>query len=122
MNLKCVNLGKKAMLFLLCLAGINLTMQAKNDYPYTFNPMKGLVDDTEKAFRQEICLNGKWSFMPVYGAKAGDFKLPGDFKWDATPIKIPSPWNVNDFTNKQGGDFVAYPSYPKNGKMPQLDG
>lgn len=116
MNLKCVNLGKKAMLFLLCLAGINLTMQAKNDYPYTFNPMKGLVDDTEKAFRQEICLNGKWSFMPVYGAKAGDFKLPGDFKWDATPIKIPSPWNVNDFTNKQGGDFVAYPSYPKKWK------
>lgn len=116
MNLKCMNLGKKAMLFLLCLAGVNLSMQAKNDYPYTFNPVKGLVDDTEKAFRQEICLNGKWCFMPVYGAKAADFKLPGDFKWDATPIKIPSPWNVNDFTNKQGGDFVAYPSYPKKWK------
>ncbi len=35
--------------------------------------------------------------------------------WDATAIKIPSPWNVNSFAmnlEEQGGDFLTYPSYP----------
>ncbi len=83
------------------------------NYPYPFNPVKGLVNDTEKPFRQEICLNGKWDFMPIYNAKATDFKLPASFKKESTSIKIPSPWNVNNFTDGQGGDFVTYPSYPK---------
>jgi beta-galactosidase len=38
-----------------------------------------------------------------------------DNAWDKTPIRIPSPWNVNSFADKNGlgGDFRAYPSYPK---------
>jgi beta-galactosidase len=82
-------------------------------YRHVFNPMQGMVKDSEKPFRNEICINGKWKFMPVYNAKALDFKLPEHFSWESTDIKIPSPWNVNDFTDKQGGDFVAYPSYPQ---------
>lgn len=51
--------------------------------------------------------------MPVYDVKATDFALPTQFRADPVPIKIPSPWNVNAFTDQQGGDFVTYPSYPK---------
>ncbi|MGB4415510.1 MAG: sugar-binding domain-containing protein [Paludibacter sp.] len=83
------------------------------DYNHVFNSEQGLVKDLEKPYRSEICINGKWKFMPVYNAKASDFKLPEQFSWETTDIKIPSPWNVNDFTDKQGGDFVAFPSYPK---------
>ena len=82
-------------------------------YPYPFNPIQGLLSEYEKDHRQEICLNGSWDFMPVYQATASDFQYPASFQWESVPIKIPSPWNVNAFTNGTGGDFVAYPSYPK---------
>ncbi|MDL2303810.1 hypothetical protein LJC72_00525 [Bacteroides sp. OttesenSCG-928-D19] len=78
-----------------------------------FNPMKGPVHPSEQEFRLSICLNGTWKFMPVYNATADDFAKPENMLWDATPIKIPSPWNVNAFTDGQGGDFNAYPSYPR---------
>lgn len=86
------------------------------DYKHVFNPMQGLVKDVEKPLRSEICINGKWKFMPLYNVSAQDFKYPAQFDWESTDIKIPSPWNVNDFTDKQGGDFVAFPSYPDKWK------
>jgi len=106
---------KQSILLILIYLSV-LLANAQTDriyYPHPFNPVKGLVNDTEKPFRQEICLNGTWDFMPVYNAKASDFKLPSSFKKESTPIKIPSPWNVNNFTDGQGGDFISYPSYPK---------
>lgn len=90
------------------------------NYPWRFNPTKGLVEEEEKGFREEICLNGTWAFMPVYDAKKEDFRLPGQFIWEKTPIKIPSPWNVNGFTDGRGGDFLAYPSYPEQWKKAQM--
>lgn len=89
-------------------------------YPWRFNPVGGLVNEEEKGFREEICLNGTWAFMPVYGAKAEDLRLPGQFTWEKTPLKIPSPWNVNGFTDGRGGDFLAYPSYPEQWKKAQM--
>lgn len=106
---------KKLTIPLLSFFLIVLTITAgdKINYPAPFNPVKGLINQVESTHRQEICLNGTWDFMPIQNAKAEDFKLPSRFNWETIPIKIPSPWNVNNFTDGQGGDFVAYPSYPK---------
>lgn len=63
--------------------------------------------------------------MPEYKNNIEDFVKPEIFNWDETAIKIPAPWNVNDFpqggqttmemNNKlvEGGDFLTFPSYPK---------
>jgi len=88
-----------------------------------FAPQEGLVKMPEKPLREEICLNGSWLFMPV--ALSGENTpeeikapgLPSSENWEETPIKIPSPWNVNGFTNGTGGDFIAYPSYPESWKQ-----
>jgi hypothetical protein len=87
-----------------------------------FAPTENWVKPAEKPYRQELCLNGSWQFQPQ--------KLPQDFKegydappkltdvkadgWDKVAIRIPSPWNVNSFADKNGlgGDFRAFPSYP----------
>ena len=110
--------------FLLAAASSALTALAqKTVYNHVFAPSEGLVNKTETQFRHEICLNGYWDFQPVATPK--DFKhgsgkalalaKPVDGKWDKTRIKIPSPWNVNDFANRnlEGPDHRNYPSYPK---------
>ena len=81
-----------------------------------FAPQGGLVSPYEEPVREEICLNGSWRFQGDQNTSipAETPALPG--AWEATAIKIPSPWNVNSFSmndGEQGGDFVAYPSYPK---------
>ena len=81
-----------------------------------FAPQGGLVSRYEEPARQEICLNGSWRFQGTV-----DLSVPGDTApqlgaWDKVRIKIPSPWNVNAFSmagGLPGGDFRAYPSYPK---------
>ena len=84
-----------------------------------FAPQEGLIKSVEKPFRDEICLNGFWQFMPVElagGLSFEDIKtpeFPAENGWEKSPIKIPSPWNVNGFTNGEGGDFRAFPSYPE---------
>jgi hypothetical protein len=35
------------------------------NYDHVFNPVQGVVHEREKPFRDELCLNGKWMFMPV---------------------------------------------------------
>lgn len=92
----------------------------KITYSFPFNPVKGLVSYEESDYRKELCLNGKWQFMPVYQAKASDFTLPSDFRWEDVPVKIPSPWNVNAFTDGTGGDFISYPSYPQKWEEAQI--
>jgi len=89
-------------------------------YDHVFNPIKGLVKESEKPFRDEICLNGKWKFMPLYNVTSVDFKKPAQFDWEITAIKIPSPWNVNNFTDGHGGDFTTYPSYPEKWKNARI--
>ncbi len=86
-------------------------------FEHRFNPTMGIIHSSEQEQRDEICLNGKWEFMPIHTSKKEDFKLPNSFEWSSVPIKIPSPWNVNDYTTSfsgknVGGDFTAYPSYP----------
>lgn len=99
-------------------------------FPGDLSPAEGLIKPQEKPYRQEICLNGKWDFQPVAipkGWVAGngtppDLPMPEADKWERTQIKIPSPWNVNEWGggSKVGADTdlpyapgsVYYPSYP----------
>ncbi|MDB5110226.1 MAG: beta-galactosidase, partial [Mucilaginibacter sp.] len=91
---------------------------------------EGLIKPQEKPFREEICLNGKWDFQPVpvpSGWVAGngvppELTNPELGNWENTKIKIPSPWNVNEWgagskvgkgTNQPyAPSSVYYPSYP----------
>ena len=94
----------------------------RTEYKDVFAPSNRLVQTTEKPYRDDICLNGLWQFQPVAlpaGFKEGVDPTPAlaemnENNWEKTPIRIPSPWNVNSFANKdgQGGDFRCYPSYP----------
>lgn len=96
--------------------------EPRAEFAAPFAPSENWVKPSEQPFRQDLCLNGLWQFQPV--------SLPEKFKegqdaapelpapttsWEKTPIRIPSPWNVNSFAdqNGQGGDFRTYPSYPK---------
>ena len=94
----------------------------RTEYSAVFAPSDRLVQSAEKPYRDDLCLNGLWQFQPVAlpaGFKEGIDPTPAlaamnDNGWEKTPIRIPSPWNVNSFGNKdgQGGDFRCYPSYP----------
>ena len=85
-----------------------------------FAPQEGLVKRVEQPQREEICLNGLWQFKAVKlkndislaNLETPPFPQASDF--EQTPIKIPSPWNVNSFTNGTGGDFRSFPSYPES--------
>lgn len=92
-------------------------------YNFPFAPSEGLVNRTEKEYRKEVCLNGYWDFQPValpgsYVQGKGiapELPLPKEGAWSKTRIKIPSPWNINSFANRdvEGPDHRNYPSYPK---------
>jgi beta-galactosidase len=96
--------------------GLDAIVTGQVVFDRVFAPQQGLVTVYEQPAREEICLNGAWRFRAT-----DDTSVPGDAPpamddWDSTPIKIPSPWNVNSFCMDlpvQGGDFVAFPSYPK---------
>lgn len=87
-----------------------------------FAPQEGQVAPPEWPYREELCLNGRWQFQPIplppgYAPGKGvapNLPPPTANGWDKTPIRIPSPWNVNAFNRGDGGDFRAYPSYPKS--------
>ncbi len=88
-------------------------------FKHRFAPQQGLVLRTEQPYRSEICLNGLWRFQPVSlptGFQAGHgapaLPPPTPDGWSPTPIRIPSPWNVNSFSQGDGGDFRCFPSYP----------
>ncbi len=81
-----------------------------------FAPQDGLVSHYENPARAEICLNGRWQFQGTEDTTVPAAAAPQLGDWDAVAIKIPSPWNVNAFSmdgGMPGGDFRAYPSYPK---------
>lgn len=114
---------KKIFILAGFMVGLQVTNQAQRlEYKGVFAPTEDWVKKEEKPYRQDICLNGSWQFQPV--------ALPANFRegidatpelssakadaWEKTPVRIPSPWNVNSFADKsgQGGDFRTYPSYP----------
>jgi hypothetical protein len=108
----------KNRIFIFCTFFFILSMSgrviyAQKTYNQVFNPMGGFVDEAEKPFRGELCLNGKWQFMPVYENDIAKFIKPATFNWEPVPLKVPSPWNINAFSEGDGGDFVTFPSYPK---------
>ncbi|MES2277875.1 MAG: glycoside hydrolase family 2 TIM barrel-domain containing protein [Bacteroidota bacterium] len=90
-------------------------------FKHDFAPTDAFVKPQEKPFRDGICLNGEWQFMPVEKAdklgldKIKNPTLPENPAWENTPVKVPSPWNVNSFAmgDGSGGNFLTYPSYPK---------
>ena len=89
-------------------------------FPRAFAPSEGQTAPPERPYREEICLNGRWRFQPValpagYKRDVGDPPVlppPSSAGWSKTPLKIPSPWNVNAFNRGDGGDFRCFPSYP----------
>ena len=53
---------------LACLAGLASSPAlcgASEHFRHVFAPQEGFVRGPEKDAREEICLNGKWDFMPV---------------------------------------------------------
>jgi beta-galactosidase len=99
-----------AVIMLVC---INGAIPAQVQYPHVFSPLGNIVSEYERPYRDAVCLNGTWQFMPVYETDMSKFNMPQSFVWDAIPVKIPSPWNVNSFAKGDGGDFVSFPSYPE---------
>ena len=103
--------------------GQTTSSDGKLVYNFPFAPSEGLVNRTEKEYRKEVCLNGYWDFQPValpgsYVQGKGiapELPLPKEGAWSKTRIKIPSPWNINSFANRdvEGPDHRNYPSYPK---------
>lgn len=117
----------KKCIVLFVMAGLSLTALAQRTvYHHVFAPSEGLVNKMEQAFRHEVCLNGYWDFQPValpasfeYGkGVAPELPMPTANGWDKTRIKIPSPWNINDFADRNllGPDHHNYPSYPESWK------
>ncbi len=70
-------------LILLPFLALSVKTIAQQRYNRLFNPMRGFVIDVEKPFREELCLNGKWQFMPVYDTVA-KFVKPESFQCDGT--------------------------------------
>ena len=118
-----------------CLPFVNCSVQGamtkKIVFSHEFAPSDPVVSPLEKPYRDSMSLNGRWQFQPVpvpagFQRDAGDppdLPVPRTGAWDAVPIKIPSPWNVNIWGNGRnvgaGTDrpYVAgsvyYPSYPE---------
>lgn len=97
------------------LLGGTFAFAAGVNFDRTFAPQDGMVSRYEQPAREEICLNGSWSFQGDQDKTVPGKTIPALGNWDKVAIKIPSPWNVNAFVmdgSEQGGDFRAYPSYP----------
>jgi beta-galactosidase len=108
------------------------TFGEQTEFDRNFAPSENWVKPPESEFRNEICLNGFWQFQPVpipnnWKPNQGippELVLPKEDAWETTPIKIPSPWNVNTWGNSRHvgvgtdrpyfPDSVYYPSYPEH--------
>ncbi len=96
------------------------SLSAAATFNEEFSPLEGLVAPVESPYRSEICLNGFWDFQGVETPKEWQRNLgnppelakPTNSKWDAVPIKIPSPWNANGYMRSDGPDHHDFPSYP----------
>jgi len=88
-----------------------------------FAPEEGWVKPVEQPYRQELCLNGRWQFQPMSlprdwkrdTGKVPELAMPAADKWEATPIKIPSPWNVNTWgADRHVGEGMPHPYWPSS--------
>ena len=116
-----LRLALRAVVLLITLNPVQAAPAGQIVFPHPFAPSEGWVKPPEMPLRQEMCLNGSWRFQPVsmpagwkrdQGA-APELAPPVPTRWEATALKVPSPWNVNAFNQGDGGDFRCYPSYPK---------
>lgn len=110
----------------LCFTALIVTLPFEVDgdgimFNHVYAPEHGLVRPMERPYRREICLNGLWRFEPLplpsgYKPGAGPPRLPAPEAngWSKTPIRIPSPWNVDSFGGGNGYEFDCFPSYPKS--------
>lgn len=107
-----------------------LVAQEKVTFPAPFAPSEGFVKAPEKPWRQELSLNGRWQFQPQpvpasfqrNRGVAPELTAPVATRWEKTPLKVPSAWNVNTWGNGRDAgdgtkrpyvaDSVYYPSYP----------
>ncbi|HTH83495.1 MAG TPA: glycoside hydrolase family 2 TIM barrel-domain containing protein [Mucilaginibacter sp.] len=94
------------------------------EFSREFAPTEGFVKGPEKETRQELCLNGKWDFEPIYGpynqkktkpygieANETGADLPdATQKWDDVKMKVPSPI----------GGGQTFPSYPAQWARAQM--
>jgi hypothetical protein len=111
----------RSILFCLFVAIINCALAQQTHFKPDFAPTDAFIKPQEKPYREGICLNGSWKFLPVEHAekltqeKIKNPDMPDHFEWEPAAVKVPSPWNVNSFAtgDGSGGDFVTYPSYPK---------
>ena len=113
-----------------CIALGCLACVAYSLYASEFSPQGGTVAPQESQFRSEVSLNGKWRFQAMRLPEGYEFdkgiapELPAPLHdgWSKTPIKIPSPWNVNSWgcgpdvgvgtDRPYDPDSLYYPSYP----------
>ena len=119
------------ILALLTILLLPICARAAPVFTRDFAAVEGIVAAPEMPFRQEISLNGKWQFQPVEvpqnfvrdTGNAPDLPRPNNANWEATFLKVPSPWNVNTWGNGRdvgagtarpyNADSVYYPSYPR---------
>ncbi len=95
------------------------------EFTREFAPSEGFVKGPEKETRQELCLNGKWDFQPIYGPynqqktkpygieadeTAADLPAATVNGWDAAKMRVPAPVN--------GGQ--AFPSHPQQWGQAQM--
>jgi beta-galactosidase len=121
---------KQLLIIAFILPPLQSIAESKLIYPHRFAPQEGLISPIEKNVREELCLNGLWEFqaMPLPRdykkgqGKAPELPPPNEQNWDKTKIKIPSPWNINDFAynNLEGPDHRNFPSYPKEWESVQM--
>lgn len=117
---------RKLALIMLGVCGCMAAHAQRVVFPHVYAPSEGLVNKTETTYRHEVCLNGYWDFQPVklpasfkYGTgNAPELTKPTADGWVKNKLKVPSPWNVNDFAyrNLEGPDHRNYPSYPDSWK------
>jgi hypothetical protein len=112
----------RLIMIVLCQLGFTQSYAQQLKFSKAFAPAEPVANPIEKPFRDGISLNGTWKFSPVEHADKLPLEtithpvLPAQFNWENTPVKVPSPWNVNSFARGDGygGDFTTYPSYPKS--------
>ena len=97
------------------------------EFAEAFAPAEGWVRPVERPHRQEICLNGRWQFQPVPVPAQGRreqgqppvLPMPAPGAWEPTPIKIPSPWNVNTWgAGRDVGAGTDHPYWPSSEYFP----
>ena len=85
-----------------------------------FAHAEGIVQPAERPYRDELCLNGAWQFQPVV-VPAGFVRGKGEppalpvatSAWEAVPVKVPCPWNVNTWgTGRDAGPGTGHPYWP----------